>query len=106
MAPITRPKPQLIQHAIALITVTIRIACPGVFAVLASIAKHFLKTGAPAIAWPVTTTIDIYIEKVSRFQKPPDQASMIWFGLCPVIGITKTNTARVSRAAKIKGSGR
>ena len=72
-APMTSPKPQLIQLAISDTKVTSMMALPGVLASEAMLARPFFTGGVLASMKPEINTSSICIEKVSRFQKPSPQ---------------------------------
>ncbi len=69
----TRPKPQLIQLAASDTSVTMTIACPGVFASLAMAESMRRKKGVLASTKPVTSTSTICMANSRSCQNPPPQ---------------------------------
>ena len=106
MAPTMSPKPQLIQHAIEDMRVTVVIAAAGVFGNAASLRNPFFTSGASARAEPQTSTRAICMENARRLHTPPPQFSTTSTGDCPVKAMAAIPASTVSIIANTNGSGR
>ena len=100
-----RPKPQLSQQANAETTVTSAMAAAGLLGMRARAAMPLLTAGAAASVLPHTSTNAICMAKASRFHTPPPQCSTTSRGVWRQMGIARMAAAKVSRMAKMNGSG-
>ena len=106
MTPTIRPKPQLIQQAMAETSVTVAIAAAGVFGKAAILRMPFLMAGAPAKVAPQTKISDICMEKANSPHTPLPQCSTTSTGVWWHTGMAVSAAMRVSKMARTNGSGR